>query len=387
MHTPVYLDNHATTPVDPRVLEAMLPCFSGVFGNPSSRVHEFGWRAAEAVETARAQVARLIGAAPDEIIFTSGATESNNLAIKGVYEAAAKHGNHIITCATEHAAVLDVCRSLEKRGALVTILPVDSGGLLDPGRVADAITDHTILISVMTANNEIGVIQPIEDIARVAAYKDIPFHTDAAQACGKAPFNVRAAGVHLVSFTAHKLYGPKGVGALCIRRRPPRVRLAAQIHGGGQERGWRSGTLNVPGIVGFGKACELMLDEMPAESLRLRVMRDRLLTLLRESIDGVDVNGALEPRLPHNLNVSFKRVEGESLIMRLRDVAVSSGSACASASVSPSHVLHALGLTPDRAHSSLRIGLGRFNTNREIDYAAGRIIEEVKHLREISPTS
>jgi cysteine desulfurase len=384
---PIYLDNHATTPVDPRVLEAMLPFFTHRFGNAASRNHSFGWAAEEAVENARAQVARLINASPKEIVFTSGATEANNLALKGASEAYREKGNHIITQVTEHKAVLDTCKRLEKSGFEVTYLPVDHSGLINPNELRRAIRPKTILISIMYANNEIGVIQPVAEIGRIAKEKNILFHVDAVQAIGKVPVNVDAENIDLLAITAHKLYGPKGAGALYVRRRNPRVQIAALLDGGGHERGMRSGTLNVPGIVGLGKACELCQAEMAAESLRLQALRDRLKDGLEAKLDGVTINGSLAHRLPHNLNMSFAQVDGESLMMGINDVAVSSGSACTSANLEPSYVLSALGVSEDLAHSSIRFGLGRFNTAEEVDYVIARVAEVVTNLRELSPRS
>jgi cysteine desulfurase len=382
---PIYLDYHATTPVDPRVLEAMLPYFTQEFGNAASRNHAFGWAAKDAVESARAQVAGLIGASANEIVFTSGATESNNLAIKGVAEAYRDKGNHIITCRTEHRTVLDTCRKLETDGIAVTYLPVDTDGRVDPDELSRSITDRTILITVMTANNEIGVLQPVAQIGAVARERGIVFHTDAVQAIGKVPFDVNHSGADLVSITAHKMYGPKGIGALFVRRRSRRVRLAEQISGGGHERGFRSGTLNVPGIVGFGAASAICKDEMPAECERMRSLRDRLSEKLHESLDGIRVNGSVVHRLPNNLNVSFTQLEGESLLMAMSNVAVSSGAACTSASRDPSHVLAALGLDDDLARASLRFGFGRWTTAAEVDFAAKEVVDVVSRLREMSP--
>jgi cysteine desulfurase len=382
---PIYMDNHATTAVDPRVLEAMLPYFTEKFGNAASRNHEFGWKAEEAVENARGQIARLIRANPREIVFTSGATESDNLAIKGVVEAYREKGNHIITQATEHKAVLDVCKHLEKSGFEVTYLPVAPDGLIDLEGLRRAVTPKTILISIMYANNEIGVIQPIEEIGKIAKKNGIVFHVDAAPALGKIPVDVQRDGIDLLSISAHKIHGPKGVGALYVRRKDPRVALAAMIDGGGHERGMRSGTLNVPGIVGLGKACELCMKEMPEESERLRRLRDRLNEAIMSRLDGTAVNGSLARRLPNNLNLSFSGVEGDALLMGINDVAVSSGSACTSAMIEPSYVLRALGVSEDLAHSSIRFGLGRFNTEEEVDYVADRVVETVKRLRELSP--
>jgi cysteine desulfurase len=384
---PIYLDNHATTPLDPRVLEAMMPYFTGKFGNAASRNHQFGWEAEQAVETAREQIAKLIGATAKEIIFTSGATESNNLAIKGVAEMYREKGNHIITCVTEHKAVLDTCKRLEKYGYRVTYLPVGADGLINIEDLKRAIDDKTILVTIMTANNEIGVIQPVEEIGAICKEKGILFHTDAVQAVGKIPIDVNKLQASLLSLSGHKIYGPKGVGALYVRRKNPRVQLAAIIDGGGHERGMRSGTLNVPGIVGLGKACELEMQEMPEESKRLAALRDRLKDKLLASLDETHVNGTMEPgkHLPGNLNISFVYVEGESLLMGINDIAVSSGSACTSATLEPSYVLKALGLGDDVAHSSIRFGIGRFNTEAEIDYVAERMIETVRKLRELSP--
>jgi cysteine desulfurase len=382
---PIYLDNHATTRVDPRVVEAMLPYFTEKFGNAASRNHSFGWAAEEAVENGRAQVARLINATPKEIIFTSGATESNNLAIKGVAEMYREKGNHIITQVTEHKAVLDTCKRLEKYGYEVTYLPVAKDGRIDPDDLRRAITPKTILITIMYANNEIGVIQPVEEIGKIAKEKGVFFHSDAVQAAGKVPVDVQKENIDLVSISAHKLYGPKGVGALYVRRRNPRVQLASIIDGGGHERGMRSGTLNVPGIVGLGKAVELAQNEMPEESKRLSGLRDYLKEGIFAKLDEVYINGSMTHRLPHNLNVSFAYVEGESLLMGINDVAVSSGSACTSATLEPSYVLKALGVGEDLAHTSIRFGLGRFNTKEEVDYVTNRVVEVVSRLRELSP--
>jgi len=385
MQRMIYMDNHATTPMDPRVFEAMRPYFMEKFGNAASRNHRFGWEAEEAVERARQQIADLIGATAKEIIFTSGATESDNLALKGVAEMYAEKGNHIITVVTEHKAVLDTTKKLEKHGCRITYLPVGKDGLIDLDRLREAITEKTILISVMYANNEIGVIQPIREIGRIAREHGVLFHTDAVQALGKVPIDVNADMIDLASLTAHKIYGPKGVGALYVRRKNPRVQLTAQMDGGGHERGMRSGTLNVPGIVGFGEACAIAKREMAEESARLKRLRDRLMNRLLAELDDVYVNGSLEHRLPNNLNMSFAYVEGESLLMGISDIAVSSGSACTSATLEPSYVLKALGAGDDLAHSSIRFGLGRFNTEEEVDYVAGRVIETVKRLRELSP--
>ncbi|MCS6954253.1 MAG: IscS subfamily cysteine desulfurase [Bryobacterales bacterium] len=381
----VYFDNHATTPVDPRVVEAMLPYFTEKFGNAASKSHRFGWEAERAVETARRQVAALIGAEAREIVFTSGATESNNLALKGVAERYAGQGDHLITALTEHKAVLDPCRALERRGYRVTYLPVDREGLLDPDDVRKAITPRTILISVMYANNEIGVVQPIAEIGRIAREHGVLFHTDATQAVGKIPVDVNRDAVDLLSLSAHKMYGPKGVGALYVRHRDRQVELAAQMDGGGHERGVRSGTLNVPGIVGLGEACAICQQEMPQEAERLRRLRDRLKTLLESGLEEVYVNGSMERRLPNNLNMSFLYVEADALLVALKDIALSTGSACTSAIPEPSHVLRALHLPEGRAQSAVRFGLGRFNTEEEVDYVAARVIEAVTKLRELSP--
>ena len=385
MKLPIYMDNHATTPVDPRVFEAMRPYLTNVFGNSASRNHSFGWEAEEATEKARKQVASLIGATAKEIVFTSGATESDNLALKGVTEMYAEKGNHIITAATEHKAILDTCKRLEKHGTRVTYLPVQQNGLVDLDQLKAAITDKTVLISIMHANNEIGVLQPIREIGRIARERGVLLHTDGTQAAGKVPVNVLDDNIDLMSISAHKMYGPKGVGALYVRRRNPRVQLTAQMDGGGHERGMRSGTLNVPGIVGLGEACALAQVEMPAESKRLAFLRDKLKDRLLNSLDEVYINGTLEHRLPNNLNISFAYVEGESLLMGINEIAVSSGSACTSATLEPSYVLKALGAGDDLAHSSIRFGLGRFNTEEEVDYVAGKVIEVVKKLRELSP--
>jgi cysteine desulfurase len=385
MKTPIYLDYHATTPMDPRVLDAMLPYFTTYFGNAASRNHSFGWEAEKAVEHARKQIADLIGANSKEIIFTSGATESNNLAIKGVAEMYAEKGNHIITVATEHKAVLDTCKKLEKEGFRVTYLSLAPDGLVTLDQIREAITDKTILVSVMYANNEIGVIQPIAEIGKMLKDKGILFHTDAVQAIGKIPVDVIKDSIDLMSITAHKMYGPKGVGALYVRRKSPRVQITAQMDGGGHERGMRSGTMNVPGIVGFGKAAELCRLEMAEESKRLSHLRDKLKAKLESALDEVYINGSFEHRLPHNLNMSFQYVEGESLLMGINDIAVSSGSACTSATLEPSYVLKALGLGDDLAHSSIRFGLGRFTTEEEIDYTANKLIDVVNKLRELSP--
>jgi cysteine desulfurase len=385
MKLPIYMDYHATTPMDPRVFDKMKPYFLETFGNAASRNHSFGWVAEEAVENARKQIASLIGATGKEIVFTSGATESNNLAIKGVAEMYAEKGNHIITAATEHKAVLDTCKRLEKHGVRVTYLPVQQNGLVDLDQLQAAITDKTILISIMYANNEIGVVQPIAQIGKLAKSKGVLFHTDATQAVGKVPVNVIADNIDLMSISAHKMYGPKGVGALYVRRKSPRVQITAQMDGGGHERGMRSGTLNVPGIVGLGEACAICQAEMPEESKRLAYLRDKLRDKLQSELDETYINGTMQHRLPNNLNISFAYVEGESLLMGINDVAVSSGSACTSATLEPSYVLKALGAGDDLAHSSIRFGLGRFNTEEEVDYVAAKVIDVVKKLRELSP--
>ncbi len=386
MKFPIYLDNHATTPMDPRVLETMLPYFTEKFGNAASRNHAFGWEAEEGVDTARKQIAKLIHADAKEIVFTSGATESNNLALKGVVEMYHEKGNHIITAATEHRAILDTAQALEtKHGVKVTFLPVDKFGMVNPEDVRNAITDKTILISVMFANNEIGTINPIKEIGKIAKEKGVLFHCDATQGVGKVPIDVQDLGIDLMSFSAHKIYGPKGIGVLYVRKKNPRVRIAAQMDGGGHERGMRSGTLAVPLIVGFGKACELCEQEMAAEAARLSVMRDRLHTTITKALEEVYLNGHPTQRLPHNLNISFAYVEGESLLMGCKEIALSSGSACTSATLEPSYVLRALGIGSELAHSSIRFGLGRFTLDEEVDYAAKKIIETVTRLREMSP--
>ncbi|HWZ42195.1 MAG TPA: IscS subfamily cysteine desulfurase [Candidatus Saccharimonadales bacterium] len=382
---PIYMDNHATTPMDPRVVQAMLPYFTEHFGNAASRNHQFGWEAEAAVETAREQVAKLIGATAKEIIFTSGATESDNLAIKGVAEMYREKGNHIITAVTEHKAVLDTCKRLEKYGYKVTYMPVKADGLVDLEQLQAAMTDKTILVSIMAANNEIGVLQPLEEIGKLCRSRGVFFHSDAVQALGKVPLDVNKMNIDLASLTGHKLYGPKGCGALYVRRKNPRVQLAAMNDGGGHERGMRSGTLNVPGIVGFGKACDIALYEMAEEGRRTGALRDRLKQKLTAELDEVFINGSIDHRLPGNLNISFLYVEGESLLMGINDIAVSSGSACTSATLEPSYVLKSLGLGDDVAHSSIRFGIGRFNTEAEVDYVAGRLVEVVKKLRELSP--
>jgi cysteine desulfurase len=382
---PIYMDNHATTPVDPRVIDAMLPYFTERFGNAASRNHSFGWAGEEAVENARAQVASLVGATPKEIIFTSGATESDNLMIKGVAEMYREKGNHIITQAIEHKAVLDTCKRLEKYGYEVTYLPVQRDGRVNPDDVRKAITPKTILITIMYANNEIGIINPIAEIGKIAKEHGIIFAVDGVQAVGKIPVDVQKDNIDLLAISAHKIYGPKGVGALYVRRRNPRVQLSAIIDGGGHERGMRSGTLNVTGIIGLGKACELAQQEMPEESKKMRALRDRLRAGLEAKLDEVYINGSMEHRLPNNLNMSFAYVEGESLLMGINDVAVSSGSACTSATLEPSYVLKALGVGEDLAHTSIRFGLGRFNTEEEVDYVTDKMVQVVTKLRELSP--
>ncbi len=384
MKIPIYMDYHATTPVDPRALEAMLPFFTERFGNAASKSHSFGWAAEEAVEAAREQVASLIGASAREIVWTSGATESDNLAIKGVAQFHRGKGRHLVTCTTEHKAVLDSMHALERDGFEVTVLPVEKDGRLDPGRLAAALRPDTILVSIMHANNESGVLHPVEEIGRITRSAGVLFHCDAVQSIGKVPFDVEQANVDLVSLSAHKMYGPKGVGALYVRRKP-RARLTAQMDGGGHERGHRSGTLNVPGIVGFGKAAELSLAERDVEASRVMALRERLRKGIEAELDLVQVNGSLEHRLPGNLNVSFAYVEGEALMMAIKDVAVSSGSACTSASLEPSYVLRAMGVPDDMAHSSLRFGLGRFTTEEEVDYVVKLLVAKVRKLRDMSP--
>ena len=382
---PIYLDNNATTPMDPRVLEAMTPYFLEHFGNAASRNHPFGWEAEEAVDYAREQVAKLIGADPKEIIFTSGATEADNLGIKGVYEMYASKGNHIITATTEHKAVLDTCKHIEKIGGEVTYLQVQADGLIDLKELEAAIKPTTILIAIMYANNEIGVVMPIKEISAIARKHGVLLFTDATQAVGKIPVDVNKDGIDLMAFSAHKMYGPKGVGALYVRRKNPRVKVTAQMDGGGHERGMRSGTLNVPGIVGFGKACEICMLDMEEDTKRISTMRDHLETELLK-LEEAYVNGSREHRLPHVANISFKHVEGEGLLMGFnKNIALSSGSACTSASLEPSYVLKALGLGDDLAHSSLRFGLGRFTTDEQIEYTIKAISETVLKLREMSP--
>jgi cysteine desulfurase len=381
---PIYMDYHATTPVDPRVLDAMLPYFREEFGNAASKSHSFGWRAEEAVEEARAEVGRLIGATAKEIVFTSGATESDNLAVKGAAHFYKEKGRHVVTCRTEHKAVLDPMHRLEREGFEVTYLPVAKDGRVDPGEVARAIRADTILVSIMHANNETGVLHPIEEIGRVTRERGVALHCDAVQTVGKLPFDVEKLGVDLASISAHKMYGPKGVGALYVRRKP-RVRLIAEQDGGGHERGYRSGTLNVPGIVGLGRACAIAREELAAEAPRVLSLRERLRRGLEQRVELMTVNGSLEHRLPGNLNVSFAYVEGEALMMAVKDVAVSSGSACTSASLEPSYVLRAMGVSDELAHASIRFGLGRFNTEEEVDYVVELFAAKVKKLRDMSP--
>ena len=381
MKLPIYLDNHATTPVDPRVLDAMLPCFAEKFGNAASHSHKFGWEAEAAVEVARKQVAGLINADPTEIVFTSGATESDNLAIKGVARHDRKRGDHLVTLPTEHKAVLDSMKRLEQEGFRVTYVPVREDGLVDLEDLRAALTDRTLLVSIMAANNEIGVLQPLAQIGRLCHERGILFHTDAAQAAGKIPIDVEAMQIDLLSIAGHKMYAPKGVGALYVRRRGTPVELAPMMDGGGHEKGMRSGTLNVPGIVGLGKACELCREEMREESRRLGALRDQLKDRLLATLDGVHINGSREHRLPHNLNVSFDGIEVEQLLMSLNEIALSSGSACTSATPEPSYVLKALGVHEELALSPVRFGLGRFNTAEELDYVTQRVIEAVQQLR------
>jgi len=384
MKIPIYMDYHATTPVDPRVLEAMLPYFSDRFGNAASKSHPFGWHAEEAVEAAREQVGHLIGASAREIVWTSGATESDNLAVKGAAQFHKAKGRHLVTCATEHKAVLDSMHALERDGFEVTVLPVERDGRLDPDRLKRALRPDTVLVSIMHANNESGVVHPVEEIGRITRAAGVLFHCDAVQSIGRIPFDVEATQVDLASLSAHKMYGPKGVGALYVRRKP-RARLQAQMDGGGHERGYRSGTLNVPGIVGFGKAAELALAERATEAVRLLALRERLRKGIEAGLELVSVNGSLEHRLPGNLNVSFAYVEGEALMMAIKDVAVSSGSACTSASLEPSYVLRAMGVPDDMAHSSIRFGLGRFTTEEEVDHVVKLVVARVEKLREMSP--
>jgi cysteine desulfurase len=383
---PIFMDYHSTTPVDPRVIEEMLPFFNEKFGNAASRSHSFGWTAEEAVDYSRERIGKLINSQSEkEIVFTSGATESNNVALKGVAEFYKDKGNHIITTVIEHKAVLDTCKRLEKEGCEVTYLPVNKEGLIDPEQVRNAITDKTILVSIMLANNEIGTVQPLEAIGKITREKGVLLHSDAVQGVGKVPFDVQKMNVDLASITAHKMYGPKGVGGLYVRRSKPRVRLVAQMDGGGHERGMRSGTLNVPGIVGFGKAADIMLKEGKAEGEKLFALRERLRKRLQSALEETYVNGSMEHRLPGNLNISFNFVEGEAMMMAIKDVAVSSGSACTSASLEPSYVLRALGVGDELAHSSIRFGLGRYNTEEEVDFVADLVIGKVNHLRNMSP--
>jgi cysteine desulfurase len=385
MKLPIYMDNHSTTACDPRVVEAMLPFFTEKFGNSASRNHTFGWEAEEAVDLARKQIAKIIHADAKEIIFTSGATESDNLALKGVVEMYREKGDHIITTSTEHRAVIDTAKALEKKGVKGTYLPVDKTGMVNPDDLRNAITEKTILISIMLANNEIGTIHPIREIGKIAKEKGILFHCDATQGVGKIPVNVQEMGIDLMSFTGHKIYGPKGIGALYVRRKAPRVRIEPMIHGGGHERGMRSGTLPVPLIVGFGKAVELCEQEMATESVRIAKLRDRLQEGIMGTMEEVYLNGHPTERLYGNLNISFAYVEGEALLMGVKEIALSSGSACTSATLEPSYVLRALGVGSDLAHSSIRFGLGRFTTAEEVEYTIDRMIKAVNHLREMSP--
>jgi len=385
MKLPVYLDNNSTTPIDLRVVESMMPYLTEKFGNAASRSHAYGWESEEAVEKARAQVAKLIGANPKEIAFTSGATESINIAIKGAYEMYGEKGNHVITCVTEHKATLDCAKYIEKHGAEVTYLPVNALGQINLEELKKAITPKTILISIMHANNEMGTIHPIAEIGKIAKEKGILFHVDAAQTAGKLPIDVEKMGIDILSISGHKLYGPKGIGALFVRRSNPRVRLAPVVHGGGHERGLRSGTLNVPAIVGLGRAAEIALSEMETEAKRVADLRDRLFKGITKELDEVYLNGDPQNRLPNNLNISFAYVEGEALMMGFKELAVSSGSACTSASLEPSYVLKAMGVGEELAHTSIRFGLGRFTTAEEIDFAVEKVVNTVKRLREMSP--
>ena len=385
MQRPIYMDCHATTPVDPRVLDAMLPYFRTHFGNAASRTHSFGWTAEAAVDGAREQVAALLGAEAREIVFTSGASESNWLALRGAAQALRERGDHLVTTAIEHKAVLETCRRLTHEGFRLTVVPVRPDGIVDVQRIAAAIEPQTILVSVMAANNELGTLQPLAEIGRLCRERGLLFHTDAAQAVGKVPLDVEALQLDLLSFSAHKLYGPKGIGALYVRRRGRRVRLVPQNEGGGQERGLRSGTVNVTGVVGLGMACELAAAGMDAEAPRLRALRDRLLAGILRQLNDVTVNGSMEQRLPHSLNLSFAGVQGESLLMLMNDVAVSPGAACDSANSEPSHVARAIGVPDDLARSSLRFGLGRFNTEEEVDYAIDKVVQSVRRLRSESP--
>jgi cysteine desulfurase len=385
MRLPVYLDNNSTTPIDLRVVETMMPYLTEKFGNAASRSHAYGWEGEEAVEKARTQIAKLIGANPKEIVFTSGATESINIAIKGAYEMYSEKGNHVITCVTEHKATLDSAKYIEKHGAEVTYLPVNSLGQIDLEELKKAITPKTILISLMHANNEMGTIHPVAEIGKIAKEKGILFHVDAAQTAGKLPIDVEKMGIDILSISGHKLYGPKGIGALYVRRSNPRVRLAPVVHGGGHERGLRSGTLNVPAIVGLGKACEIAMNEMETEAKRVAALRDRLHQGITKELDEVYLNGHPVERLPNNLNLSFAYVEGEALMMGFRELAVSSGSACTSASLEPSYVLKAMGVGEELAHTSIRFGLGRFTTAEEVDFAVEKVVATVKRLRDMSP--
>ena len=385
MKLPIYMDYQATTPVDPRVLEAMTPYFIEKFGNAASRNHSFGWEAEQAVDEAREILARAIGASAREIIFTSGATESNNITLKGIAEMYASKGDHIITVKTEHPAILDTAARLERQGKKVTYLPVDKDGIIDLDELRTAITEKTILISIMAVNNEIGVIQPMAEIGKIAREHGVLFHSDATQAVGKIPLDVNSMNIDLMSFSGHKIYGPKGIGALYVRRKKPRVRCAPLLDGGGHERGMRSGTLNVPGIVGFGKAVALAIEEMETEARRLTGLREKLKNIIMSQLDEVYLNGHPEERIPGNLNISFAYVEGESLLMEMNEVALSSGSACTSSTLDASHVLNALGVVEELAHSSIRFGLGRFTTEEEVDYVGSKIVKAVNRLREMSP--
>ena len=385
MKLPIYMDNHSTTPVDPRVVEAMMPYFTEKFGNAASRNHSFGFEAEKGIDEARQKIARLIHADPKEIIFTSGATESDNLALKGIMEMYREKGDHMITSVLEHRAILDTAKRLEKQGVKVTYLPVESDGRVNPDEVRKAMTDKTILISIMLANNEIGTINPVAEIGRIAKERGVIFHCDATQGVGKIPVDVQTMGIDLMSFSAHKIYGPKGVGALYVRRKNPRVRLAPMVDGGGHERGMRSGTLPVPLIVGFGKACELCEQLMPEESKQLTALREKLKDGIMDNLEEVYLNGHPTERLPNNVNISFAYVEGESVLMGLKEIALSSGSACTSATLEPSYVLRGLGVGSDLAHSSIRFGLGRFNTEEEVDYVTKRVLETINRLREMSP--
>jgi cysteine desulfurase len=385
MNIPVYMDYHATTPTDQQVVDAMLPYFTSTFGNPASRQHQFGWMAEEAVETSRAAIAQLLHAQPKEIVFTGGATEANNLALKGAAEAYKQKGTHIVTVSTEHKSVLDSCKKLEKSGYQVTYLPVDGFGAISLDQLRNSITANTILVSVMAANNEIGTLQSISEIGSVCRERDVFFHTDATQAIGKISIDVEAMKIDFLSFSGHKIYGPKGIGALYVRNANPKAKLVAQLDGGGHERGMRSGTLNVPGIVGLAKALEITVQSMEGESTRLKMLRDRMLDAFTSQLDEVYLNGHPTERLPNNLNVSFLHVEDNALMMSMKDVAVSTGSACSTADPAPSHVLKALKLPQERLHSAIRFGLGRFTTEEEVDYVISRVVENVKQLRRLSP--